>query len=73
VRLWNSALTQNQLQQTDAYRLEGENHLKMYLNFNGTFKDLSGNENDGIPMAFADLLPSDFNPPLTTLNFQSAQ
>jgi hypothetical protein len=69
VRFWNKALTQSQLQQnmvrTD---FEGENQLKMYLNFNGTFKDLSGNENDGIPMAFADLLPSDFNPPLT--NFE---
>jgi len=69
VRLWNTALTQSQIQQnmvrTD---FDGENHLKMYLNFNGTFKDLSGNENDGIPMAFADLLFSDFNPPLT--NFE---
>lgn len=69
VRLWNTALTQSQLQQNmTRTNFEGENHLKMYLNFNGTFKDLSGNDNDGIPMAFADLLPSDFNPPLT--NFE---
>jgi hypothetical protein len=69
VRLWNTALTQSQIQQNmTRTNFEGENHLKMYLNFNGTFKDLSGNDNDGIPMAFADLLPSDFNPPLT--NFE---
>jgi hypothetical protein len=69
VRLWNTALTQSQLQQNmTRTNFEGENHLKMYLNFNGTFKDMSGNDNDGIPMAFADLLPSDFNPPLT--NFE---
>lgn len=69
LRLWNTALTQSQLQQNmTRSNFEGENHLKMYLNFNGTFKDLSGNNNDAIPMAFADLMPSDFNPPLT--NFE---
>ncbi|HPQ13488.1 MAG TPA: hypothetical protein PLQ60_08485, partial [Paludibacteraceae bacterium] len=38
VRLWNTALTQSQLQQNmTRTNFEGENHLKMYLNFNGTF------------------------------------
>jgi PKD repeat protein len=65
IRLWNRALTQEELLQNQVKKLTGkEDGLKMFLNFNGSFKDMSGNGNDGIPIYTVEMPVSDFNPPL---------
>ncbi|MFV0391404.1 MAG: LamG-like jellyroll fold domain-containing protein [Paludibacteraceae bacterium] len=65
VRLWKKSLTKEELQanmtRTD---FSDENDLKLYLGFDDTFKDLSGNGNDAVPMLNADLIASNFNPPV---------
>ncbi|MFA9392994.1 MAG: LamG-like jellyroll fold domain-containing protein [Prolixibacteraceae bacterium] len=72
VRLWNRALTQEELLENQGKKLSGEeNGLKLFLNFDDTFKDISGNGNDGIPVYNGTLNVSDFNPPAT--NFEMYQ
>jgi hypothetical protein len=65
VRLWNRALSQEELLFNQTAQLTGkEPGLKMFLNFNDTFKDISGNGNDAIPVYLGTLVKSDFNPPV---------
>lgn len=64
VRLWNRALNQQELLQNQVSKLTGqEEGLKMYISFDDTFKDLSGNGHDGIPLYLGPLVTSDFDPP----------
>ncbi len=66
VRLWNRALSQEELLENQTKKLTGEEEgLMLFLNFNDTYKDLSGNGNDGIPVYNGKLLDSDFGPPIT--------
>ncbi|MBN1340260.1 MAG: PKD domain-containing protein, partial [Bacteroidales bacterium] len=66
VRLWNRALSQEELLENQAKKLTGEEEgLVLFLNFDDTFKDLSGNGNNGIPVYNGKLLESDFDPPVT--------
>lgn len=63
IRLWNRALSQDELLKNQAETLTGkENGLKMFLNFDDTFKDISGNGNDAIPLYWGVLTESDFVP-----------
>lgn len=65
VRLWNRALSQDELLGNQVKTLTGhESGLKMFLNFNDSFKDISGNGNDGIPIYSFGMTASDFNPPI---------
>lgn len=65
IRLWNKALAQEELLQNQVKTFAGnEPGLKMFLNFDDTFKDISGNGNDAIPLYLGVLETSDFNPPL---------
>jgi len=69
VRLWNRALTQEELLENQSKKLSGqESGLKLFLNFDDTFKDVSGNGNDGIPVYDGKLNVSDFNPPVTAFD-----
>lgn len=74
VRLWNRALTQDELIGNQTKKLSGkENGLKLFLNFDDTFKDISGNGNDGIPVYRGALNVSDFDPPYAAFEmYQSA-
>jgi PKD repeat protein len=64
VRLWNRALSQEELLHNQVTKFTGqEEGLKMYLSFDDTFKDLTGNGNDGIPIYLGPLVSSDFDPP----------
>ncbi len=66
VRLWNKALSQTELIANQVKKFTGkEEGLKLYMNFDDTFKDISGNGNDGIPIYNGFLPNSDFNPPIT--------
>ena len=69
LRLWDKALDKKQLQ-TNMTRKEfsNEENLKLYLNFDDTFKDISGNGNDAVPMLMANQKLSDFDPPLTAFD-----
>lgn len=51
VRMWSRALTAEEIK-TNMRRKDfsGEEALELYLSFDDTFKDLSGNGNDGVPM-----------------------
>lgn len=65
IRLWNRALTQEELLANQVKKLTGqESGLVMFLNFDDTFKDISGNGNDAIPLYLGNLTISDFNPPV---------
>jgi hypothetical protein len=65
VRLWNRALTQEELLENQTKTLTGqEEGLKLFINFDDTFKDISGNGSDGIPVYYGTLHESDFDPPL---------
>ncbi|MCX6224898.1 MAG: T9SS type A sorting domain-containing protein, partial [Bacteroidia bacterium] len=65
IRLWNRALTQDELLANQVKKLTGqEAGLKMFLNFDDTFKDISGNGNDALPLYLGELKVSDFNPPV---------
>ncbi|MFA7491865.1 MAG: PKD domain-containing protein, partial [Mariniphaga sp.] len=73
VRLWNRALTQEELLTNQKNMLTGdEEGLILFLNFNDTYKDLSGNGNNGIPIYNGKLLESDFNPPATAFEMYQA-
>ncbi|GAB1452622.1 hypothetical protein MASR2M47_26780 [Draconibacterium sp.] len=64
VRLWNRALSQEELLANQTKKLSGkEKGLKLFMNFDDTFKDISGNGNDGIPVYNGTLEVSDFDPP----------
>ncbi|NQU85913.1 MAG: PKD domain-containing protein, partial [Mariniphaga sp.] len=66
VRLWNRALTQEELIENQTKSFTGqEDSLKLWLNFDDTFKDISGNGNDAIPLYLGELKTSNFDPPLT--------
>lgn len=72
VRLWNRALSQEELLENQTKTLSGkENGLKLFLNFNDTFKDISGNGNDGLPNYWGQLTKSDFNPPIPAFDLFS--
>ncbi len=65
IRLWRRAITQEELIENQTKKFTGnEEALMLYLNFNGTFKDISGNGNDAIPVYMGELKKSDFNPPI---------
>jgi PKD repeat protein len=65
IRLWNKALDQEELLQNQVKTFTGnEPGLKMFLNFDDTFKDISGHGNDAVPLYLGVLKTSDFNPPL---------
>lgn len=69
VRLWNRALTQEELLENQTKKLSGqESGLKMFLNFDDTFKDISENGNDGIPVYDGKIEVSDFDPPVTAFD-----
>lgn len=69
IRLWNRALSQEELIQNQTRAFTGqENGLALFLNFDDTYKDLSGNGNDGIPLYLGNLVASDFNPPRTAFD-----
>ena len=66
IRLWNRALTQKELIENQTKTFTGEeDSLKLWLNFDDTFKDLSGNGNDAVPLYLGNLESSDFDPPVT--------
>lgn len=66
LRLWNRALSQTELLKNQNEKLTGsEDGLKLFLNFDDTFKDISGNGNDGVPLYLGDLRTSDFDPPVS--------
>ena len=65
VRLWKRALTQEELIENQTKTFTGkEDSLKLWLNFNNTFKDVSGNGNDGIPIYLGEFEDAGFDPPL---------
>jgi hypothetical protein len=65
VRLWNIALTQEELLENQTKKLTGEEEgLMLFLNFDDTYKDVSGNGNDGIPVYMGNLNTSDLDPPV---------
>lgn len=69
IRLWNRALTQDELLSNQTKKLTGnEAGLKLYLNFDDTYKDISGNGNDAIPLHLGILKKSNFNPPATAFD-----
>lgn len=64
LRLWNKALSAEEIRQNMLRNnFENENNLKLYLNFNNTLKDLSGNGNDAVSMGIVKMESSNFNPP----------
>ena len=66
LRLWNRALSQTELLDNQKENLSGkEDGLKLFLNFDDTFKDISGNGNDGVPLYLGELRTSDFYPPVS--------
>ena len=66
IRLWKRALTQEELLENQLKTFTGEeDELKLWLNFDDTFKDMSGNGNDAIPLYLGELKDSDFDPPVT--------
>ena len=65
IRLWNKALSQEELLKNQVKIFTGnESGLKLFLNFDDTFKDISGNGNDAVPLYLGILKTSDFNPPI---------
>ena len=63
IRLWSRALSLEELLKNQAETLTGkEDNLKLFLNFDDTFKDISGNGNDAIPLYWGVLTESDFTP-----------
>ena len=66
IRLWNRALTGKEIIDNQTKTLTGnEEGLKLWLNFDDTFKDISGNGNDAIPVYLGELKVSNFDPPIT--------
>lgn len=64
LRLWNKALSAEEIRQNMLRNnFENENNLKLYLNFNNTLKDLSGNGNDAVSMGIVKMDNSNFDPP----------
>lgn len=73
VRLWSRALSQQELLANQTKKFTGkEDSLRLYLNFDNTFKDISGNGNDAIPVYNGTLLKSDFNPPVPAFDIFQA-
>ncbi len=68
VRLWNRALSQEELLENQTKKLTGEEEgLMLFINFDDTFKDITGNGNDGIPVYMGTLNTSDFDPPVPAI------
>ena len=66
IRIWDKALTQEEILSNQNKTLTGnEEGLRLFLNFDNTFKDISGHGNDAIPLNLGNLKESDFNPPIT--------
>ncbi|NQU84298.1 MAG: PKD domain-containing protein, partial [Mariniphaga sp.] len=66
IRLWNRALSQEELLENQLKSFTSEEEgLQLYLNFDDTFKDISGNGNDGIPLYLGEFETSNFNPPIS--------
>ncbi|MBF0257242.1 MAG: hypothetical protein HQK62_00150 [Desulfamplus sp.] len=60
VRLWNRALSEIEIKNQMNTPLSGtESGLKVYLNFDDTFKDITQRGNDGIPMYMESFVESD--------------
>jgi hypothetical protein len=73
LRLWGRALTQQELLDNQTKKFTGsEDSLRLYLNFDDTFKDISGNGNDAIPVYNGTLVKSDFNPPVPAFEVYQA-
>jgi PKD repeat protein len=65
IRLWGRALTQEELLQNQVKKLNGkEEGLKVFLNFDDTFRDISGNGHDALPVYLGKLINSNFDPPV---------
>ncbi len=64
VRIWDKALSNKELREnltrTD---FTNEGNLKLFLNFDDTFKDISGNGNDALPITIIPDAKSNFDPP----------
>jgi PKD repeat protein len=70
IRLWSRVLTQEELMKNQIVKLTGkEEGLKLFLSFDDSFKDISGNGNDAIPINYGKLVSSKFSPPVTAFDF----
>ncbi len=69
IRIWDKALTQEEIIENMNNTLTGnEEGLVLFLDFDDTFKDLSGHGNDAIPLYLGNLDVSNFDPPHTQFN-----
>lgn len=65
VRMWNKALTSDEVRENILRNdFSGEENLKLFLNFDDTFKDISGNANDAIPLSDFKLVETTYEPPV---------
>ncbi|NLB18145.1 MAG: PKD domain-containing protein, partial [Syntrophomonadaceae bacterium] len=64
IRLWDRALSEEEIR-ANLHRKDfsGEEALKLYLNFDNTLKDMSGNGNDAFPSGMVTMEPSKLDPP----------
>lgn len=64
LRLWTKALTREELRENMHTKdFLTDKNLKLYLNFDTTLKDISGNGNDAIAMGIINMEKSLLNPP----------
>lgn len=63
-RLWNRALSENEIRANMSRKLTTADGLKVNLGFDDTLLDLSGNGNDGYGMADVDFTDSDISVPV---------
>jgi hypothetical protein len=69
LRMWGKELEQIDIQANMTKKDFGnEDDLKLYINFDDTFKDLSGNGNDGIPMLMAETKASNISTPISNFD-----
>ncbi|OQC44742.1 MAG: PKD domain protein [Bacteroidetes bacterium ADurb.Bin028] len=69
VRVWDKALSGNEIRENLARTdFSNEENLKLFLNFNDSFKDISGNNNDAVPINNVKTAETIFDPP--TANFE---
>lgn len=65
LRMWNKELNKADIQSNMTKKMAGnEDQLKLYINFDDTYKDISGNGNDIIPMLMGEHKTTNFNPPV---------
>ncbi len=74
-RLWNKALSQDEIIGNQTAKLSGkEEGLLLFLNFDDTYKDITGRGNDGIAVYDGRLEQSDFDAPIVAFDvFQSGK